>query len=387
MRILIAPDSFKESLSAADAAAALARGLHDVLGAAVTCRIVPVADGGEGTLAAVLTATDADARCILVRDPLGRARPARYALLAGGQRALVEMAEASGLTLVEPARRDPLAASSFGTGELIRDALAAGAQEVIVGLGGSATNDGGAGALQALGARFYDASGVAITAPLGGGDLPRIARLDLSSLHDVLATAQVVVACDVDNPLCGPRGASATFGPQKGASADTVGRLDAALAHFGELLEAASGRGVSTRPGAGAAGGLGAALLAACDARLVPGVDLVLDLIEFDAALDGVDLVVTGEGRVDGQTAAGKAPLGVARRSAARGIPVVAVGGSLGCEADRELADHFDAFETTVTAPTALEGALREARPNLEAAGRRIGRWLLLGRRLAKPPT
>lgn len=386
MRILIAPDSFKESLSATDVAAALARGLQDVLGDAVTCLQVPVADGGEGTLDAILAAAPGAARTRTVRDPLGRPCHARYALLDDGRRALIEMAAASGLALVEPGLRAPLAASSYGTGELIGEALAAGAREIVVGLGGSATNDGGAGVLQALGAALRDAGGAPLTVPVGGGDLPRIATLDLAPLQERTAGVDFVVACDVDNPLCGPRGASAVFGPQKGATPAHVARLDAALAHFGRLLEDATGIAIGERPGAGAAGGLGGALLAACRARLVPGVDLVLDLIGFDARLVDVDLVITGEGRVDAQTAAGKAPLGVARRAAARGIPVVAVGGSLAPRAEIELATSFDAFVAATTAPTSLAAALRDTATNLEGAGRRIARWLLLARRLPRAP-
>lgn len=381
MKIVIAPDSFKESLPAAEVAAAISRGLRAVLPEA-TCVLVPIADGGEGTVAALVGAGQGVVVERTVCGPLGDPTRARYARLTDNATVMIEMAEASGLTRVTRTARDAARASSFGTGELIRHAIDHRARRVIVGLGGSATNDGGAGMLQALGVDLLDAQGVAIARPLGGGDLPAVHDIDATAFFAATASIRFEAACDVDNPLCGPRGATATFGAQKGATGETLQILEQNLRNFFELVEKKIEKRVMTTPGAGAAGGMGAALMAFCDATLRPGIDLVLDAVDFARHLDGTDLVITGEGRLDAQTAAGKAPAGVARAAHARGIPVIALGGSLADDAETLLATTFDALEAAVTQPQSLAEALDATALNLERAGRRIGLWLRLVGRL-----
>ncbi|MEX2480778.1 MAG: glycerate kinase, partial [Gammaproteobacteria bacterium] len=287
------------------------------------------------------------------------------------------------LTRIPAARRDPLRASTLGTGQLMRHALERGARRIVVGVGGSATNDGGAGMLQGLGVRFFDRSGAPLTHALGGGDLSAIADFDAGHLTSLMSDVGVEVMCDVDNTLCGPHGASATFGPQKGADARTVQQLDRGLDQFFALVEEKTGAAVKDRSGAGAAGGLAAALMALCGARARPGIEFVLEAVGFDQLLDGAALVITAEGCVDGQTGAGKAPLGVARAAAARGVPVLVIGGALADDAEGLLGVHFDAMEAAVTRPQALSDALAGARDNLERAGQRVGAWLRLARRLA----
>jgi glycerate kinase len=294
---------------------------------------------------------------------------------------VVEVAAASGLPLVPPGRRDPRLSSSFGTGELVGAALDAGASRLVVGLGGSATSDGGAGMLRALGARFLDAAGEEL--PDGGAALARLERVDLSRLDPRLARAEIVVACDVDAPLTGPRGASAVFGPQKGATAPVVRELDAALARYAAVAAVATGRDVESLPGAGAAGGLAAGLLYFTPARLRPGVEVVLEAMGLEALLRGASLVVTGEGRTDAQTALGKAPVGVAALARRLGVPVICVSGALGEGAAEVLGRGVDALECAVPAPMSLEECMGRAEELLEAAAARACRLVRVGTRLA----
>lgn len=380
MKIVIAPDSFKESLSASDVAAALAEGLSRVLPGAEIVQ-VPMADGGEGTLAAMTSQPGARLVAVEVRDALGETIRARYGVLADGETAIIEIAEAIGLDKVPVSRRSPLATSSAGVGDLITDCLDHGLRHLVIGLGGSATVDGGAGMLQALGLKFIDAAGAVMDAPLGGGQLTAIAAIDSSMLDARLAGVRIDIASDVDNPLCGPHGAAAVFGPQKGASASDVVTLERGLLHLHELLERACGRKVAEQPGAGAAGGLGAALLA-LNGALRPGVEVVMEALGFAEHLHGASLVVTGEGRVDAQTLFGKAPAGVAGLARAMGIPVVGIGGSLQAVETLWRAGLFDAVEAAVTQPCTLDEALHEARSNLVHAGIRLGMWLRLSPRL-----
>ena len=328
MRIVMAPDSFKECLSAAAVARALAAGWRRVRGGdAVVC--VPMADGGEGTVDALVTASSGRRVRVRVRGPLGEPVRAVYGLLGGGgHTAVIEMAEASGLARVAFEERDAARATSYGTGELLAHALDAGALRMVVGIGGSATNDGGAGMAQALGYALLDKDGRPL--PEGGAALARLARIDSRGRHPRLDACRIEVACDVDNPLCGPLGASQVYGPQKGATPDQVYELDAALAHFADVLARDVGVDVADTPGAGAAGGLGAGLMAFAGARLCPGVDLIAGVCGLEEKLGGADLVITGEGRIDGQTAHGKTPAGVARLAGKHSVPVVAVCGALG---------------------------------------------------------
>lgn len=377
MKIVIAPDSFKESLSAAAVAAALAEGVGRVLPQAeILC--VPLADGGEGTLQALTAGRDATRVTVLVNDALGAPVAAQYGVLADGRTAVIEIAEAIGLDKVPLPRRSPLMTSSHGVGQLITACLDQGLRRLVIGLGGSATVDGGAGMLAALGARFLNSAGLPLPLPLTGGQLADIAALDLSGLDPRLADTHIEIACDVDNPLCGERGAAAVFGPQKGANAAQVMVLDEGLRQLYALLEAALGRSVMDHPGAGAAGGLGAALLLVLGAELRPGVEVVMDALGLERLLAGATLVVTGEGRVDAQTLGGKAPAGVARLARRLVIPVVVVGGSLDAVDVLRESDLFDAIEAAVVRPCSLPEALRDAEANLIDAGIRIGMWLRL---------
>jgi len=325
MRVVIAPDSFKESLSARDAADAIAAGVLDVLPhAQVLC--IPMADGGEGSLDAVLVATQGARRSAQVRNANGDTITADWGWLGAG-RAFIEIATAAGLAQIAPQDRRVLRATSFGVGQLMRHALDAGARHLVLGLGGSACNDAGAGLLQALGARLCDPHGHPL--PAGGAALANLATVDLSGLDARLKDTRISLAVDVDNVLCGPTGASSVFGPQKGASPQDVTQLDAALAHFADVLAQATGRDERNLPGMGAAGGLGLPLKTLCDAEFQPGVELIAALAGLDAALHDADLVFTGEGRLDHQTLLGKTPAGVACHAHARGIAVIALAGGL----------------------------------------------------------
>lgn len=374
MKIVIAPDSFKESLSAPDVAAAIARGWQSVYPEA-ECLLRPMADGGEGTVDAVLAAVGGERRELQVRGPLGSPVTAHWGWLGDGT-AVIEMAAASGLHWVPREQRDARIASSYGTGELIRAALDAGARRIILGLGGSATNDGGAGLLQALGIRFLDEHGREL-AP-GGAALVGLDQLDLSAMDARLLSVQVEVAADVDNPLCGPHGASAIFGPQKGATPEHVSELDSALAHYARIVAGTLGEDHAQFPGVGAAGGLGFAARAFLKASFRPGIELVAELSGLAAAIQGADLVITGEGRMDAQTLHGKTPVGVARIALQAGVPVIALAGSLG-EGYQALYDAgIEAAFSLAPGPLSLEQALADAAVQLQARSVDIARlWRL----------
>lgn len=324
MKVVVAPNAFKGTLTAPEAAAAIAEGVREVWPDAEIVE-VPVADGGDGTVEALVSAHHGEYRSAEVEGPLGDPVVARYGLIDSGATAVVELATASGLALIPPERRNPRLAATFGFGQLIAAAINSGATSIIAGIGGSATNDGGAGMAQALGFQLLDAEGHEL--PRGGAALARLARIAGGA---PASTPRVMVASDVDNPLVGPRGASAVYGPQKGADPETVRELDAALAHFAEVIKRDLGKDVAGIPGAGAAGGTGAGLVAFLDAELTPGAPLIVEASGFDRHLSGADLVITGEGRVDEQTAYGKAPGEVARRAHAAGVPVLLLAGSKG---------------------------------------------------------
>jgi glycerate kinase len=386
LRVVIAPDSFGGSLDSVASAEAVAEGWARARpGDAI--RPIPMADGGEGTLAAVAAALGpaAERRTATVRDPRGRAVEAAWLLLDGGTTALVEMATASGLALVPVAERTPenaAAASSRGTGELLLAALDGGAGRIVLGLGGSATTDGGAGMLAALGVRLLDAD--ANLLPPDGAALARLARIDTSGIDPRLASVELVVASDVTNPLTGETGAAAVYGPQKGADAATVERLDAALATFGSALAAATGRQVADLPGAGAAGGTGAALLACTGASMRPGFAVVAELVGLEAALGDADLVITGEGRVDAQTLAGKTAAGVAVMAARRGTPTVLLCGALGPGHEAVVASGaFALVQPIPDRPMALAEAMADARRLLAGAAERLARTIGTGMALA----
>ena len=370
MKIVIAPDSFKESLSAPDVAQAIGQGWLSVYPKAeiVSC---PMADGGEGTVDAVLAATGGERRELTVQGPLGSPVKAHWGWLAD-RTAVIEMAAASGLHWVPSDQRDARVTSSYGTGELIRAALDAGAERIILGLGGSATNDGGSGLLRALGVRFLDAEGGDL--PEGGAALATLERIDLSALDARLQQVQVEVAADVDNPLCGPRGASAVFGPQKGASPEQVEELDAALAQLGSVVTQALGEDFTQVPGVGAAGGLGFAAKAFFGAGFRPGIELVAELSGLSDAVQGADLVITGEGRLDAQSLHGKTPMGVAKVARAAGVPVIALAGSLGEGYEQVREVGIDAAFSLAPGPMTLEQACAEAAGQLQARAADIAR-------------
>ena len=327
MKIVIAPDSFKECAAAAEVAQAIATGVRRALPDAELV-LVPMADGGEGTVDALVAATSGVLIECEVAGPLGEPVMAAYGILGDGGTAVIEMAAASGLGLVPPERRDPRVTTTRGTGKLMADALDHGVNRIILGIGGSATNDGGGGMAQALGVSLRDASGEEL--PPGGAALATLAEIDDTRRHPALETCEILVACDVDNPLCGPNGASLIYGPQKGASPPVALELDSALHHFAEVVERKLGIAVLELPGGGAAGGLGAGLVAFTGAQLRPGVGLVADVCKLAERVRGADLVITGEGTLDGQTANGKTPVGVARTARDLGIPVIALAGALG---------------------------------------------------------
>jgi len=325
--ILIAPDSFKGSLSAQAAAETMREGVRDVLPAAKVV-VCPLSDGGEGLLSVLLPALGGEVCMAVVAGPLpGQQVEARWGYVESSHTAIVEMAQAAGLCLVPDEKRDPLIATTFGVGELITHALDRGARTLLIGIGGSATNDGGAGMAQALGVRLQDEAGNVL--PRGGAALLRLTAIGMEGIDPRINDATFVVACDVRNPLTGPRGASAVFGPQKGASPGDVVLLDAALTKYGELLQETAHIEVQHVAGGGAAGGLGAGLLAFCGATLCPGIDLVLDQTGFDGALANADLVLTGEGRIDEQTRYGKVLSGVLLRAQRLGVPVAAIVGDI----------------------------------------------------------
>ncbi|EKK3976545.1 glycerate kinase [Cronobacter sakazakii] len=368
-KIVIAPDSFKESLSAMDVAKAIEAGFREIYPQAhYVC--VPMADGGEGTVEAMVAATGGQIITTPVTAPLGNKVDGFFGLLGDGETAVVEMAAASGLHLVPTAQRDPRITTSYGTGELILAALERGVKAIIIGIGGSATNDGGAGMMQALGARFLDGEGCEL-AP-GGAALARLERLDLSALDPRLAQVSVTAACDVDNPLCGEKGASAVFGPQKGATPAMVTELDAALRRFGEQLEAATGKAIISAPGAGAAGGMGAALLGMLNAELRPGIEIVIESLGLAQAVRDADLVITGEGRLDSQSIHGKTPVGVARVAKQFQRPVVAIAGSLTPDYQIVHEHGIDAAFSVIDRIVTLQEALDNAERNLRVTARNV---------------
>lgn len=386
--VLIAPDSYGGALDSVGVARAIAAGWARVR-PGDTLESRPMADGGEGTLAAVREALGeaAEVRTVATVDPLGRPIEAAWLLVDGGRAAFVEMAAASGLARLAPAERTPEAvrrASSRGTGDVIRAALDAGVESITIGLGGSATNDGGTGILRALGARLLDADGAELED--GGAALARLDAIDASGLDARLSTVRLVIASDVTNPLCGPRGASATYGPQKGADAATVEELDAALAIYGRAIEAVTGRLVADLPGAGAAGGTTAAFLGFTRAVVRPGSEVVAELVDLPAALEAADFVITGEGRADSQTLAGKAAIGVATLAAARRTPVVLLAGALGDGAEAlDAATAIGLVQPIADRPMDLATSMADTERLLAAAAARLARSIDIGMELARP--
>ncbi|MEC1268180.1 glycerate kinase [Bacillus vallismortis] len=377
MKIIIAPDSFKESLSALEAADAIERGFQSVFPGA-DYRKLPMADGGEGTVQSLVDATTGWIKEQVVTGPLGEPVEAFFGMMGDGKTAVIEMAAASGLHLVPVERRNPLVTTTRGTGELMAAALDAGAEHLMIGIGGSATNDGGAGMIQALGGRLLDESGREIGP--GGGALSQLASLDISELDPRLENVKLEVACDVDNPLTGPKGAAAVFGPQKGATEDMVDVLDQNLAHFADVTEKALGTTSREIKGAGAAGGLGWSLLAFLDADLKRGIDIVLEAVDFADEVQDADLVITGEGRIDSQTIYGKTPIGVAKAAKSYDVPVIGIAGSVSRDSDAVYQHGIDALFSIVPGAVPLEDAVEHAAEYMERTARDIAAAIKLAK-------
>ncbi len=376
MRVVIAPDKFKGSLTAPEAAAAMARGVsRAVRGASIDQ--VPMADGGEGTTQALVAATGGSIREAQVTGPLGEPVVACFGLLGDGQTAVIEMAAASGLVLVPAEKRNPLVTTTRGTGELLLAAIAAGARRVVVGIGGSATNDGGAGFGQALGFRLLDETDRDLEG--GGRSLGRLARIDPARRLRALDGVAIAVACDVTNALCGPQGASAVYGPQKGATPDMVEALDRSLAHFAAIVERDLGVAIKDQPGSGAAGGLGGGLVAFASGKLEPGISLIIDAVKLAERLENADLCLTAEGAIDAQSAFGKTAVGVAELARSLQCPTLALAGSIGPGAEAVVEHGIDAYFSICPGPIDLEQAIDQAGALLERATEQAVRGFLAG--------
>ncbi|TKH45958.1 glycerate kinase [Paenibacillus terrae] len=370
---VLAPDSFKESMTAKEVCIAMEKGLRKVYPAANYVH-VPMADGGEGTVQSLVDATGGQLRYIEVTGPLGEPVTAAYGLLGDGTTAAIEMASASGIHLVNKNNKNPLKTTTYGTGELIRECLNQGIRKIIIGIGGSATNDGGTGMAEALGARFLDAKGNIL--PRGGGSLGELARIDVSSLDERLQQVQLIVACDVTNPLCGAHGASHVFGPQKGATPEMAQQLDANLAHYADVVKRQLSKDVRDLPGAGAAGGLGAGLLIFTQAVLQKGIEIVIEYTGLKQKLAKADIVFTGEGGIDFQTKFGKTPYGVAQAAKQSGKKVIAVAGFIGEGIDTLYQEGIDAVFGIVPGASELDKLLLEGPQNVERTCENIARVL-----------
>ncbi|CAM3721058.1 glycerate kinase [Mesobacillus zeae] len=377
MRIVIAPDSFKESLTAYEAACSIEKGFRQVFPEAEYIKM-PMADGGEGTVKAMIHAIGGEIIQTTVTGPLGTKTEAFFGLIGSRKTAVIEMASASGLHLVPPKDRNPLFTTTKGTGELILSALDQGAEHIILGIGGSATNDGGAGMAQALGIRLLDKNGNDI--PDGGGGLSHLALIDISNLDPRTATVKIEVACDVNNPLTGPKGASAVFGPQKGADDEMVKHLDKNLSHFAMIIEKTTGKSIADVPGSGAAGGLGAGLLAFLPAKLKSGISIMMEATNLEEKIMEADLVITGEGKVDSQSLSGKTPVGVAAAAKKHGVPVILLAGEA-TEGSSELyCSGVNAIFSIMPGVVTREAALANASRYLERVSENIAQVIKIGK-------
>jgi len=377
MKIVIAPDSYKESLSALEVASAIEAGFREIFPEAEYVKI-PVADGGEGTVEAMVAATQGNIVRLTVTGPLGKPVEAFYGLSGDERTAFIEMAAASGLELVPAAQRDPLITTSFGTGELIKDALDRGVDHFIIGIGGSATNDGGSGMMQALGAQLLDEHGKQIA--YGGGALPQLARIDIEQLDTRIKQCRFEVACDVSNPLTGDKGASAIFGPQKGATPELVQQLDKALEHYATLIHRDLDIDVLHIDGGGAAGGMGAALHAFCQAELRSGIEIVTEALGLAEQVKDADLVITGEGRIDSQSINGKVPIGVAKVAKQFDKPVIGIAGSLTADVGVVHQHGLDAVFSVLFSICSLDDALANAAQNVRLTARNVAAVIKLGK-------
>jgi len=380
-KIVIAPDSYKGCLSALDVANIIESAILEFY-PKINIVKVPIADGGEGTVDALVTATKGKFIYSEVLNPLGEKILAKWGILGDGTSAVIEMASASGLPLVPKEKRNPYITSTFGTGQLILSALNAKCKKIVIGIGGSATNDGGAGMAKALGVKFFDESDNELEE--GGLALQKLKRIDISNIDPRIKDVEILVACDVDNPLCGPRGASAVYGPQKGATPEMVKELDKALLNFSKVSKEATGKDVKDIPGAGAAGGLGAGLMLFTNASLIPGVELVLKITGFDTLVRDADLVITGEGNTDFQTVFGKAPVGVAKAAKKYNIPVICISGGLGDGYESVFENGIDAIISISSKPASLEECMLNGTTLLKSATKRLIRVLQVGMLIGK---
>lgn len=380
MKIVIAPQAFKGSISALEAAKAMDKGVRKVFSQIETV-LIPVADGGDGTLETLVESSSGTLRTAEITGPLGEITTAHWGAMGDNQTAIIEMARTSGLAMVPPAKRNPLITTTYGLGEMIRHAMEAGFRRFIIGIGGSATNDGGTGMAQALGIHFTDLSGNEL--PFGGAGLSKLHKIDISQIDPRILQSEFMVACDVSNPLTGPEGASEVYGPQKGATPEMVAQLDQALTHLAQVIRKDLGLEINDISGAGAAGGLGGGLIAFLNGKLRTGVDIVLDTLRLDDKLYGADLVITGEGSLDFQTVYDKAPIGVAKRAKNNGIPVIAVSGSLG-NGYTNIHEHgIDAALAIIRYPMTLEESSQNASELITDATEQAFRLLKVGTTLS----
>jgi glycerate kinase len=373
MTIVLAPDSFKESMTAKEVCEAMEKGIKKA-NPNIKCIKVPMADGGEGTMQSLVDATDGKVYKVKVQGPLGAEVEAEYGILGDGEVAVIEMASASGIHLVPKEKRNPMKTSTFGTGQLIKACLEHSIKKLLIGIGGSATNDGGAGMVQALGGKLLDSDGNEL--PLGGGELRKLAQIDLSNLDDRLKDVEVEVACDVNNPLVGEKGASYVFGPQKGATEEMVKVLDENLRHYGVKIKECLGIDIVEVPGAGAAGGLGAGLMAFLNGTLKNGLEMVVEYTKLEQKVKEADMVWTGEGSIDHQTIYGKTPYGVARVAKKYKLPVIALAGRIGDGIEPLYDSGIDAIYSIMQGVSSLEDALINGRRNVEKTSENVARLI-----------
>lgn len=375
-KIVIAPDSYKGCLSALEVSNAIESAFLEFYPEMNIVK-VPIADGGEGTVDALVTATNGKLMFSDVLGPLGEKIIAKWGILGDSTTAVIEMASASGLPLVPREKRNPYITSTFGTGQLIISALNANCKKIVIGIGGSATNDGGVGMAKALGAKFFDSSGKELDD--GGYALQKLEKIDISKIDQRIKNTEILVACDVDNPLCGPRGASAVYGPQKGATPEMILELDKALLNFSDVAQEVTGKNVKNIAGAGAAGGLGAGLMFFTEASLMPGVELILEVTDFNNLVKDADLVITGEGSTDFQTVFGKAPVGVAKAAKKYSIPVVCISGGLGDGYESVFENGIDAIISISSGPVSLDKCMLNGANMITSATKRLIRTLRVG--------
>jgi glycerate kinase len=374
MKIIIAPDSFKGSLTAMEVARAISRGITNT-DTSIDSVLIPMADGGEGTVQSMVDATSGKIITVEVNDPLLRKIKSFYGILGDGETAVIEMAAASGLPLLASHERNPMITTTFGTGELIKDALDKGCRKIIIGLGGSATNDGGIGMARALGAHILDSEGLEIGN--GGGSLAHLHSIDISDLDHRIADCTIIAACDVDNPLCGEKGAAAVYGPQKGATPEMIKTLDLNLRRFADIVKIQQKKDILDSPGSGAAGGLGAGVRVFLNAKLERGINIVTKITNLSERVRDADLVITGEGMIDFQTAFGKTPFGVAQVAKQYNIPVIAIAGGLGKNYQELYSKGFDAIFSITNKPMTLEFAMENASVLIESVTENIMRTFL----------